>query len=747
MMFILKRAKKHLPVFITLPLLFATFIALCIAITLSNTISYPYPDGVKVQNDWYTFYKQDDANQLKRFNLLEIIELISKAKSDYIAGIDWRMVLSSENKKESVGVEFLSEKSLYSLNLDMGSLSLPPQAVYVTSALAKRHGIDINDFVNLQTTSFVVKGILPESFNGLAGKAEVIANLSRFTSTEYYEVNHSVGRKIAEQSQLYFYFEQSAQTLTNNDKLKKLLGIQVNPLAYIKLYKVSYTLLFMAIFMLIVSLSCELLLTIKWMDNIQPKLSLQHVMGATLKNNLNYMLRIYIAPRLLLLITIYLATQQVIQTLTVYFPALTYLQLKSFWPLILITCIYIAFCSFITIKIRHNMSQKKQNITNLNRSTKRHKTSLLTSLVVLISTPSFLALLSIELFSAFNTLNRLPNLPFDDLYIVQFSNSQNTDVSKSRFDDMKTELDMIVYQLNLHHDYKVTSSSAAPFSPPSYEANLVAISNQVYSRPEKIKQIMITNKYQSVLQHQLTAGRMPVNITEVAVSESFMKRYMQGDAIGNSLFFNSKYTPSLEIVGVVKDGYWLDPNVSTIPLIWRVNKKYSNGYLILRTKEKNYRQRINQIITEERLTLKIKSAKSALDSKVELLVKEITLLITLAIVGLTILIATFFILATAIHNIVASKSVEVKVKMSLGATKKQVSVDILKSCYFDLIGGLFWGGAVCVVVIISIYPNISLLYVQVSLSLMIVFFTLLLSSVSQVRRIYNMSPADLFKDN
>ena len=744
----LKRIEKHIPVIITLPLLYLTLTILYIAVTLITEISYPYPQGTNVKKDWLTLYKHDDTNRSVRFNLLELEEVATNATGNYIAGVDWSALLSFADKKERVEVEFLTQDSLQHLNLaSAGGNNIEPEGVYITPSLAKRHHIDKGDFLYLNASSFVVTGILPHNFKGISGKAEIIANISAFISTEYHQVSQEVGRMIAEQIPLYFYFEQKTLAKVYHNKFNNIIGIQTNPTAYLELYGISYSLLFIAVFMVVITLSCEALLTMRWIKSILPRLNLQHVIGATFKNNLYYVVKIYGLPRLLVIVLIYVTGYPITSAFIDYFSHQAVFHNHSNLPFLIVIFTFMILAVLLVIKMKQALKTNTNNLAGLRRSTKKHKVSLATSLIILILAPVFLGILSIESFSALKILNRAPNLPIDNLYIVQFHSTNNTDISQQRFSNIQVATRAITSQLSLNPNYKLTSSNAAPFSPPTLEGDLVAISDRVLSKPEKVKQILISSNYQEVLQHQLLKGRLPTNSNEVAVSEGFVNKYTSASAINKSIYFYSKYTPALKIVGIIKDGYWLDPKISDTPLVWRLDKRYANGYLIIRTKDNNYLQLIKQIIANDKLALKIHKAQSASAIKSKLLAKETALLAILSTAAITIILAIFFNITAAIHNVISSKTTEIKIKLSLGASKKQVSRDILKDCYSALFGGWLWGGSFSIIIINTIYQQENYLVVDIIVSLSIILSILLISAANQTRKIYNISPNDLFKDN
>lgn len=740
-----KRASKHISAFISLPLLLVAFVALSVSTTLVSRIQYPYPNGTHVVDQWQTWYKLNSTNSETLFNLLDIEELTASASGHHISGIDWRMIFSSEQEKEMLSLEFLSENSLRHLNIATPDLELSESGIYVTPELAKRHRLKLGDIVYLKTTSFEVIGILPGEFRGITGRAEAIVNLNKFINTEYYQFDHSVGRSIAEQSPFYFFFEQTTAKIRSN-QLQRITGIQIRPLAYIELRQVSYDLLLMTILMLLLTFYSELLLTKKWISKIQPKLALQHALGATIKQNFIYVLKIYAIPRVLLFVSIVVIDDFASKVFTDHFSNLTGIYFHSLWPTVLIVVIYLAFCLFISAKIYQGMANLRNNLDNISSSTKQHKASLLSSISILVLAPSILTVLGIELLNTMSTLSRPPNMPLDDLYIVQFRNSQDTDISENRFRQLNASVTAIKQQLAELPDYRVTSTNGAPFSPPFSEAEVVAVSEKVFSTPPKVKQMMITSSYQAVMQHHMASGRMPVSPGEIAVSESFINQFISSNNAENSVFLNTNSSP-LDIVGVVKDGYWLDPYNQSIPIIWQFENEFARGYVIIRTNDDNYLKHIRRIIDREKLTLEIHNAQSAATIKSERLIRERMLFFTLTFVALTILLSAFFILSTAIHNVVITKSIEIKVSLALGATRRRVSIDILHSCYAVLLGSLFFGGALSVVVTYVAYPTVTHPLIFVFSTLLVVLLLLIASSANQVRRVYHTSPLDLFKDN
>lgn len=745
MQFFFKRAWKHMSALISLPLLLAAFVALSVSTTLASRIQYPFPNGTHVVGQWQTLYKLNSTNSETRFNLLEIDELTESARGNHISGIDWRMVFSSDTEKEMISVEFLSEHSLQYLNVAMPNLELPESGIYVTTELAKRHRLELGDVVYLKTTSFEVIGILPNEFRGITGRTEAIVNINKFISTEYYQLGSSIGRLIAEQSPLYFFFEQSSAEVKTN-KFERITGMQIHPLAYKELRQVSYNLLLMAMLMLLLTFYSELLLTKKWLNNIQPKLALQHVLGATTQQNFLYVLKIYAIPRVLLIVLIVVIDEFASKALTDYFSNLTGIHFHSFWPSTLIVVIYLFFCFFISAKISREMTNLRNNLANINSSTKQQQASLLTSTSILVIAPVILTVLGIELLNTLSTLSRPANMPLDDLYIVQFRNLQNTDITENRFRQLNASVTAIKQQLAALPDYKVTSANGAPFSPPHSEAELVAVSDKVFNIPPKVKQMMITSTYQSVMQHQMVSGRMPVSPGEIAVSESFINQFITSNKAENSVLLKANSSP-LDIVGVVKDGYWLDPYNQSIPVIWQMAKEFARGYVLIRTNDDQYLKRIQSIIDREKLTLEVHSADNAAAIKSERLIRERMLLFTLLFVALTTLLSVFFILATAIHNVVIAKSVEIKVSLALGATRRRVSIDILHSCYAVLLGSLVLGGVLSVAITFVAYPTITHPLIYVFSALLIVLLLLVASSANNIRRIYHTSPLDLFKDN
>ncbi len=195
------------------------------------------------------------------------------------------------------------------------------------------------------------------------------------------------------------------------------------------------------------------------------------------------------------------------------------------------------------------------------------------------------------------------------------------------------------------------------------------------------------------------------------------------------------------------DGYWLDPYLNSIPLIWQFDDEFAQGFMIIRTKDEHYLSQVKNLINKEKLAIEIHNAQSASAIKSERLIREKMLFFTLTFVTLTILLAVFFILATAIHNIVITKTVEIKVSLALGATRRRVCFDTLHSCYAVLLGSLFFGGAFSVAVVYLVYPTVMqpLLFVFSALLFMLLLF--IASSANQIRRVYQTSPLDLFKDN
>ncbi len=729
-------------------LFFIVIIIFYASTLLMQQVKYPYPKGSSPQGAWHTLYKLDSANKLERFNLEEITNLSRNAMDKNIWGtVMPGVVVSGENKQKSE-IEYLSDNAIKLLDIPKIEEVLTGDNAFVTKVLANELKIKIGDFITINTKVFRVAAILPLSFNGVSNKASVIVNVSNFVPTHYYQVDEKIGEIIARQSKVFFYSENSKYGINFNNK-NHVKGILVSPLVYIELSNITQTIFVFSIFLMFIMFLSEIITLNKWLDTLQGKLALQAVLGSTVKQNIYYLLKIYLWPRLLLIIFI-ISNIKIINSNIENFIGETLISSDH----TVISCVYlfvifIFFSLFVASRAFSTVLNTTKNIKSLSRSTKKNSVSesLRICLALLLITPVFLTILMIESFSAFTALNRDSHIDMDNLYTVQYRQKGTASLLTNDFTQFKADINQIALELNKLNDYKVTISNASPFNPPMFEVQLSATSDIILSLPEQVKSILTDRNYHKVVNHLMTSGVMPSNENEIAVSDAFAKSYLRGNPLGKKIHLRSKSSKGLKIVGIVKDAYWLDPKANNIPLLWQYNPDFASGTMIIKTDNSmSYLSEINNIIRDNHFTIKVYKAVSVYDKKQLVLKKESTLLIILIVVMIIIFIALFLNIKATIQNYIQSRLIEIKVKLSVGATKNQVCSDLFCSSFNWFGTSCLVGGCFCIIFTYNYYSNANSL-IFILLSFFSVMSILVISSGVQIAKIYKISPLDLFKDD
>lgn len=757
-----RRQRRHFSAVALLPIMTLAYVLASASLTIAFVVGSEFPSGSQPQGEWVSVFAatddpRSDEISLELLSEQQLAPLMTASAANFIKASHFTRTLRHEVAQFETEVAFVNQAFFTTLGLPAPVQQLADNDIIIASKLARRQQIVAGDVVSIGDQDFRVAGVI-DSFRGLTGNTDVYIAESHLVDVIYGQVPKKIRTWVTSQLPLYFFamqvddhFTPAALSLDPQAAIRYqfLDGIQIAPEQAAYFARINNAILYAAGFLLLIFAATDSALTSHWLRQRYGELALMSTVGATRHQLLSWLLKIWLLPRLLMVLAVVALTPlgitQLLQLLGYTSVAVDYGLMGKAVGLLLI--LFSVVVLLILYRVRRHLREVVTGLRSLRASTrrlpvKRYLQAAGASLLLLMIVTSALVTTVIRVQQAVNQplyLNQAKlftvSLTLDEGYEVDMSTlrrrSQAVDVLLTHFAAFGTN---------------ATASNVLPMREPNYKEDLSTVAGHTLAVPQQIAVANVAADYQTVAQHVLAFGAWPRAHNEIAVNEAFLRRFGLSDNTLPEIWLQDTRH---QVTAIVKDSYWLNPLATPTPIVWRPTGTPSSDLLVewsgtTAQLEQEVRRQLTAV--ENGITVDaIKSIEQARDERMRSLV---LLLQMLGIVALTTVAITVGALWVAINSWLMVKKWPLTVYRAVGATKYHLRQELWQQVAWPFVAFIPLGFAGALYAASQVNPALSLLnafYLSAG-SVLVVGVTLVTLLWRAYQQLLGLDAAELTKD-